>query len=106
MGPAAFQLGERLIGLVELLIEHSGGGEEISPAAVLGYRLARAAGKREVYNLEEEWGKLTADWVPPFRYNPEDTDFYRALWPLGYFFVAVAVVFAVGFVAFLRYDIR
>ena len=52
------------------------------------------------------WGPLPASETPNFTNTVEPVDFESALWPTGFLLVAVALLFVIGFAAFLRYDVR
>jgi hypothetical protein len=52
------------------------------------------------------WNPLPKDYVPAFRYDFAGIDFEETLWPFGILVFGAAVVFSLGFAAFLRYDVR
>ena len=54
----------------------------------------------------EAWGPLPADEIPPFAYQQAPPDAGRSLAPMAILLLGTIVVFAVGFVAFVRYDVR
>lgn len=70
------------------------------------YDELRAAGRRDVYSLEDEWGKLSPGWIPGYSFNNEEPGFQGAVLPLVYFVVGTALFFMLGIVAFQRYDVR
>ena len=54
----------------------------------------------------EAWGPLPAGEIPPFDYEEAPPDIGAALSPLAILMLGTILVFAVGFAAFVRYDVR
>ena len=52
------------------------------------------------------WGPLPSDHTPPFSYSGSEPDFNNALGPLAAMIIGILIVFAIGFVVFIRYDVR
>jgi len=52
------------------------------------------------------WGPLPKDEVQPFRESEMEPDFISALVPMGALAFGTLLVFAIGFAAFIRYDVR
>ena len=71
------------------------------------YRQQAAQGRRsEEFMGPHHWGPLPEDQILPFAYISDSPDFAGALQPGLILIVSIAVAFSIGFVAFLRYDIR
>ena len=71
------------------------------------YRQQEALGKRyNEYLGPEMWGPLPEDQFLPFAYISDKPDFAGAIQPALILLFSVAIAFSIGFVAFLRYDIR
>lgn len=81
--------------------------EEKVRARIQGYRERMNSGEdfREVLGFEQ-FGPLPSDLIPPFEYNFEEPDFAGRLLPLGVLFFMVSIFFLIGFISFLRYDVR
>ena len=71
------------------------------------YRQQRALNRpaRE-YLSPELWGPLPAEAIPQFEHHPAESDFVGSLQPIGILTTIAAIIFAIGFVAFIRYDVR
>ena len=54
----------------------------------------------------DEVGSLPNDLVPPFNYAGDSPDFEASLWPIGVLTSQVFLILAIGFIAFIRYDVR
>ncbi len=52
------------------------------------------------------WGPLPEDHFLPFSHSLDKPDFAASLQPGLFLVISIAIVFSIGFVAFLRYDVR
>jgi ABC-type transport system involved in multi-copper enzyme maturation permease subunit len=65
------------------------------------------AGKRyEEFMGPHLWGPLPEDETPHYEYIADKPDFAAAAQPCLFLIIYLAIVFSVGFAAFLRYDVR
>ena len=69
------------------------------------YQELRARGERD-FAGPFQWGPLPRGSVPPFSFESGEPQFAAALWPMLFLFAATVIVFAIGFVTILRYDVR
>lgn len=52
------------------------------------------------------WGRLPESEIPHFEFTGREPDLMSALWPIGYLAIATFILFVLGFIAFIRYDVR
>jgi hypothetical protein len=56
--------------------------------------------------LDYYWGPLPAEETPPFSFAAAEPDFASAQLPVGILAFTAILLFAAGYVAFIRYDVR
>ncbi len=73
----------------------------------LYYRQQEALGREDSEFMGPDlWGPLPPEEIPQFEYLPVQSDFAGSLQPMGILAAIAAILFAIGFVAFIRYDVR
>jgi len=71
------------------------------------YRQQEALGREDSEFMGPElWGPLPAEEIPQFEQYTAESDFAGSLQPIGMLTTIAAIIFAIGFVAFIRYDVR
>ena len=68
------------------------------------YREMQTSGQKIGWDTEFE--PLPPDTIPPFSFNSFEPDFLSALEPITALIITLIIIFLVGYVAFLRYDVR
>ena len=83
--------------------------EEINDALyeqrVAEFRAARERGETPHLGLSS-WGPLPQEYYPKLNPQIPQPDLAGASWPIAILIVTAVIIMAVGFVAFIRYDVR
>lgn len=79
--------------------------EEIIEQRIQERRRRADSGDEFAWRIES-FGALPANYFPPFDYSGGGPNFEAALWPTASLALMIIGIFALGFVVFIRYDVR